>query len=100
MDLEAMKEQWGDNEDRDGIRLSWNVFPSSRMVHRDSPYTVLTHSDFIAGSFTPCRSHWSSVHTIKGEARYATVAVRANNLQASLQSCAQPILVRHLRCHI
>lgn len=32
MDLEAMKEQWGEAEDRDGIRLSWNVFPSSRMV--------------------------------------------------------------------
>ena len=39
MDLEAMKEQWGDNEDRDGIRLSWNVFPSSRMVNKDFPYT-------------------------------------------------------------
>ncbi|KAI9809675.1 MAG: GTPase-activating protein S23 [Sarcosagium campestre] len=31
MDYEAMKEQWGDIEDRDGIRLSWNTFPSSRM---------------------------------------------------------------------
>jgi protein transport protein SEC23 len=32
MDHEALKEQWGEMEDRDGIRLSWNVFPSSRMV--------------------------------------------------------------------
>jgi protein transport protein SEC23 len=32
MDHEALKEQWGEAEDRDGIRLSWNVFPSSRMV--------------------------------------------------------------------
>lgn len=32
MDYEALKEQWGEVEDRDGIRLSWNVFPSSRMV--------------------------------------------------------------------
>jgi hypothetical protein len=32
MDVEALKEQWSEVEDRDGVRLSWNVFPSSRMV--------------------------------------------------------------------
>ncbi|KAL5449288.1 hypothetical protein PMIN05_001330 [Paraphaeosphaeria minitans] len=31
-DYEALKDQWSDIEDRDGIRLSWNTFPSSRMV--------------------------------------------------------------------
>ncbi|KAK2602663.1 hypothetical protein N8I77_009177 [Diaporthe amygdali] len=31
MDYEALKEQWSDVEERDGVRLSWNVFPSSRM---------------------------------------------------------------------
>ncbi|KJZ76179.1 Protein transport protein SEC23 [Hirsutella minnesotensis 3608] len=31
MDFEALKEQWSEVEDRDGVRLSWNVFPSSRM---------------------------------------------------------------------
>ncbi|OAR01554.1 hypothetical protein LLEC1_05709 [Akanthomyces lecanii] len=31
MEYEASKEQWSDVEDRDGVRLSWNVFPSSRM---------------------------------------------------------------------
>ncbi|THY31857.1 hypothetical protein D6C80_03740 [Aureobasidium pullulans] len=31
MDYEALKEQWSDIEDKDGIRLSWNTFPSSRM---------------------------------------------------------------------
>ncbi|KAF4591521.1 protein transporter SEC23 [Ophiocordyceps camponoti-floridani] len=31
MDYESVKEQWGEIEDRDGVRLSWNVFPSSRM---------------------------------------------------------------------
>ncbi|TEY77669.1 hypothetical protein BOTCAL_0052g00060 [Botryotinia calthae] len=31
MDIEALKEQWSEVEDRDGVRLSWNVFPSSRM---------------------------------------------------------------------
>lgn len=32
MDFEALKDQWSDVEDRDGVRLSWNTFPSSRMV--------------------------------------------------------------------
>lgn len=32
MDVEALKEQWNEVEERDGLRLSWNVFPSSRMV--------------------------------------------------------------------
>ena len=31
MDHEALKEQWSDIEDSDGIRLSWNTFPSTRM---------------------------------------------------------------------
>ncbi|KAI9842346.1 MAG: GTPase-activating protein S23 [Thelocarpon superellum] len=31
MDWEAVKEQWSEIEERDGVRLSWNVFPSSRM---------------------------------------------------------------------
>lgn len=32
MDYEALKDQWSEVEDRDGVRLSWNTFPSSRMV--------------------------------------------------------------------
>ncbi|KAL6166285.1 GTPase-activating protein S23 [Exserohilum turcicum] len=31
-DFEALKDQWSEIEDRDGLRLSWNTFPSSRMV--------------------------------------------------------------------
>ncbi|KAK4645554.1 GTPase-activating protein S23 [Podospora pseudocomata] len=31
MDYEQLKESWGEVEDRDGVRLSWNVFPSTRM---------------------------------------------------------------------
>ncbi|KAL9098728.1 MAG: hypothetical protein Q9163_005663 [Psora crenata] len=31
MDYEALKDQWSEVEDRDGIRLSWNTLPSSRM---------------------------------------------------------------------
>jgi protein transport protein SEC23 len=34
MDFEALKDQWNEVEDRDGVRLSWNVFPSTRMVSR------------------------------------------------------------------
>ncbi|EUC34363.1 hypothetical protein COCVIDRAFT_28748 [Bipolaris victoriae FI3] len=30
-DFEALKDQWSEIEDRDGLRLSWNTFPSSRM---------------------------------------------------------------------
>ena len=37
MDYENLKEQWNDVEERDGIRLSWNTFPSSRMV-QTRPY--------------------------------------------------------------
>lgn len=32
MDFEALKDQWNEVEERDGVRLSWNVFPSTRMV--------------------------------------------------------------------
>jgi len=31
MDQEQLKEQWSEIEERDGVRLSWNTFPSSRM---------------------------------------------------------------------
>jgi hypothetical protein len=37
MDIETLKEQWSEVEDRDGLRLSWNVFPSSRMVCKLDP---------------------------------------------------------------
>lgn len=32
MDYETLKDQWSEVEDRDGVRLSWNTFPSTRMV--------------------------------------------------------------------
>ncbi len=37
MEYESLKDQWSDVEDRDGIRLSWNTFPSSRMVLATPP---------------------------------------------------------------
>jgi protein transport protein SEC23 len=44
MDYDALKEQWGEVEDRDGVRLSWNVFPSTRMVSfmLPGPYLVVS----------------------------------------------------------
>ena len=40
MDYEALKDQWSEVEDRDGIRLSWNTFPSTRMVSLISTHLV------------------------------------------------------------
>ena len=40
MDIELLKEQWSEVEDRDGLRLSWNVWPSSRMVSPGPDPTV------------------------------------------------------------
>ncbi len=39
IEYESLKDQWSDVEDRDGIRLSWNTFPSSRMV-LDEPHAL------------------------------------------------------------
>jgi protein transport protein SEC23 len=47
MDFEALKDQWNEVEDRDGVRLSWNVFPSTRMVRereRDDGDILELHS--------------------------------------------------------
>ena len=41
MDYETLKDQWSEVEDRDGVRLSWNTFPSTRMV-RSNPGTNKT----------------------------------------------------------
>ena len=43
-DYEGLKEQWSEIEDRDGVRLSWNTFPSSRMV-RSSEACVLISAE-------------------------------------------------------
>lgn len=42
MDYDALKDQWSEIEDRDGVRLSWNTFPSSRMVN---PQPALSPSE-------------------------------------------------------
>ncbi|CAG1968997.1 unnamed protein product [Fusarium graminearum] len=69
MDYEAIKEQWSEVEDRDGVRLSWNVFPSSRMEAsrlvvpigalytplKEKPDTPLLHFEPVTCK-QPCRS--------------------------------------------
>jgi hypothetical protein len=94
MDHEALKEQWSEIEDRDGIRLSWNVFPSSRMVSCAPPTQRPDDCAYLRiGSFTTRGAHRCCVHTSEREARYATVAIRACNLQAAMSSCLEPLLV-------
>ena len=36
MDYDRLKDQWSEIEDQDGIRLSWNCIPSTRMVSLES----------------------------------------------------------------
>ena len=67
MDYEALKDQWSEVEDRDGIRLSWNTFPSSRMVKLMLSLLV-DLADVCEGSFPPCRPHRSPIYTLEGEA--------------------------------
>lgn len=69
MDYEALKDQWSEVEDRDGVRLSWNTFPSSRMVGgRGSSSDRILDADYGAGSLETRGAHWSSLHTSEGEA--------------------------------
>jgi hypothetical protein len=74
-DFEAMKDHWSEVEDRDGIRLSWNTFPSSRMVR--PAYSVDMDGMLIrdTGSFAPRRTHWRAVYTTEGEGRHTSAAV-------------------------
>lgn len=84
MDYEALKDQWSDVEDRDGIRLSWNTFPSSRMVCITKSILRATELTSRAGSVPPGRAHRSHVYSAEGEARFSFASVRAGHLQASL----------------
>lgn len=53
---DAIKDNWGEVEDRDGVRLSWNTIPSTRMVglstptHQDSELTLSPGSKPLGGS--------------------------------------------------
>src|SRR2546423_15633983 len=54
MDFEAVTEKWGEIGDRDGVRLSWNAFPSSRMVCKFE--LCVDQSFHFVGSIAACRS--------------------------------------------
>ena len=77
MDYEALKDQWSEVEDRDGIRLSWNCIPSTRMVH---PYHLRSEffgyvTNIVLGSFATRGTNWSTLHTIEGEARHTSLTI-------------------------
>lgn len=69
MDYETLKEQWNDVEERDGVRLSWNTFPSSRMVIHDTVYEGLqcNCAKVGVGSFAAGRAHRRPVYSIERE---------------------------------
>lgn len=71
MDYETAKEQWGEVEDRDGVRLSWNTFPSSRMVGFIECLTSCQLTPF-TGSFKARCSDRRTLHPLEGEARYSS----------------------------
>jgi hypothetical protein len=83
MDYEAIKEQWSEVEDRDGVRLSWNVFPSSRMVFTLSR-TNFAHSDRSTGSLKTSCAYRRSIHSVEREARDTSASIRARHMQATL----------------
>lgn len=92
MDYESLKEQWGEIEDRDGVRLSWNIFPSSRMVRGNLPLHHLhaantvcrklpgllvwrcAHNPVIRGLMLHS-TYRRNVHSSEGETGLATPAV-------------------------
>lgn len=95
MDYEGLKEQWSEVEDRDGVRLSWNVFPSSRVVSlrrfpREPDHLITSVS---AGSISSRRAYRRSLHTLEGEARHASTPARAHHLQTTMPLCPKSFLV-------
>lgn len=68
MDYDALKDQWSDVEDRDGIRLSWNVFPSSRMVI-NLQATCISVDLHLAGSIPTRGADRCFVYAIERETR-------------------------------
>lgn len=71
MDYETAKEQWGEVEDRDGVRLSWNTFPSSRMVAFNE-FLIFYQLTLFAGSLKASCSDRRTLHPLEGEARYSS----------------------------
>lgn len=53
-DYDALKDQWSDIEENDGIRLSWNTFPSSRMVGLSGYLLIWRNANNEVGSIAAC----------------------------------------------
>jgi hypothetical protein len=81
-DFETLKDQWSDIEDRDGVRLSWNTFPSSLEI-------LIRHT----GSFSSRRPHRCPLHTSEREDGYSATPVCACRVQSAMQGRPQPLLV-------
>ena len=79
MDYEALKDQWSEVEERDGVRLSWNVFPSTRMVRSQLLDRQIT-SDRHAGGFTARCTYRRALHSSERKARHSAATVRACHL--------------------
>lgn len=92
MDYEALKESWSEVEDRDGVRLSWNVFPSSRMV-RKPPNCRAPGADLFVGSLEARCPHRRAVHPPQGEARHTAASIRTCHMQAAMSFSTESLLV-------
>lgn len=66
MDLDALKDSWNDVEERDGVRLSWNVFPSTRMVRTLLPL-LRSRAELSAGSIQTRRPYRRTLYTPEGK---------------------------------
>lgn len=96
-DYEALKDSWSEVEDRDGVRLSWNVWPSSRMVSLNIGAMAgdcrALGTDASTGSLPTRRPHRRPLHTSQGKARHTCAAVRARYLPTAMPIRAEPLLV-------
>ena len=60
-------------------------------------HLVWNKTDKMLGSVAARRTYRCPLHSFKGEAGYSTTAVRTSYLQATMQSCAEPICVCWIR---
>jgi hypothetical protein len=60
-DYEALKDQWSDIEETEGLRLSWNTFPSSRMVGHYGQLAIEWNANRRIGGIASC---WYGVFKI------------------------------------
>lgn len=73
-------------EERDGIRMSWNMWPSTRI---EATRMVVP----IAGLVTYFLFSLMKVHAAEGETRRCAAVPRAASVQDALSRCVEPLLV-------